>query len=303
MRAFPSGEQVEISHGDQVAVAVTVGGGLREYRAAGSPVLDGYDADQICDGGRGQLLVPWPNRLRDGAYEWEGQRLQLALDEPQLGHAIHGLARWMPWHVEDRSGARAVLGLDLPPQPGYPFQLRLGVEYRLDDAGLVVRQSATNIGDRPCPYGAGAHPYLTAGNGLVDACLLTVPGSARLLVDERQIPVGVMPVEGTEFDFRRAAPIGAARLDVAYTGLERDSQGRAWASLDVAGRVQRLWVDATHSYLMVFTGDTLAPQRRRRGVAVEPMTCAPNAFQSGDGLRVLQPGETFASEWGIAVSA
>ena len=299
---FPSGEQVEISRGDQVAVAVTVGGGLREYRAGGRPVLDGYAATQICDGGRGQLLVPWPNRLKDGAYDWHGRRLQLPLDEPELGNAIHGLARWTPWRVLQRGGASAALGLDLPARPGYPFQLRLSVEYRLDDAGLVVRQTAENIGADACPYGAGAHPYLAAGDGLADACRLTVPAASRLVVDEHQIPIGAEPVEGTEHDFRRARRIGPARLDTAFTNLERDGAGKAWASLEVRGRTVRLWVDATHSFLMVFTGDTLAPERRRHGVAIEPMTCAPNAFQSGDGLRVLQPGETFASEWGVSVS-
>ena len=298
----PSGEQVEISRGEQTAVAVTVGGGLRDYRAGGRPVLDGYDAGALCDGARGQLLVPWPNRLRDGAYRWEGRRLRLPLDEPALGNAIHGLARWMPWQVLDRSASSAVLGLDLPAQPGYPFQLRLSVEYRLEDRGLVVRQSALNVGDGACPYGAGAHPYLAAGDGLADTCRLSVPAASRLLVDERQIPTGTAAVEGTELDFRRGRLIGTARLDTAYTDLERDDDGRAWASLEHPAGTVRLWVDATHSYLMVFTGDTLASERRRRGVAIEPMTCAPNAFQSGDGLRVLQPGETWSGEWGIAVS-
>ena len=115
---FPSGEQVEISRDDQTAVVVTVGGGLREYRAGGRPVLDGYEAFEICDGGRGHLLVPWPNRLRDGAYDWAGRRLQLPLSEPERGNAIHGLARWVRWEVIERSAARAILGLDQPARPG-----------------------------------------------------------------------------------------------------------------------------------------------------------------------------------------
>ncbi|MFN2582395.1 MAG: aldose 1-epimerase family protein [Candidatus Dormibacteria bacterium] len=298
----PSGDQVEISRGDHRAVVVSVGGGLREYVVAGRPVLDGYDVSQICDGGRGQLLVPWPNRLRDGSYEWADRRLQLPLNEPDRGNAIHGLARWMPWQVLERAASSARLGLDLPATPGYPFQLRLEAEYVLEEGGLLVRQAATNIGAVACPYGAGAHPYLTAGSDLVDACVLEVPARTLLVADERGIPAGTKAVDETEYDFRRPRPIGAAHLDVAYTDLQRGGDGVAWATLQGSDRHVRLWVDAAHSYLMVFTGDTLAADRRRRGLAIEPMTCAPNAFQSGEGLRVLQPRETFVSRWGIAVS-
>ena len=296
----PSGEQVAISHGDQRAVVVTVGGGLREYAAGGVEVLDGYAADAICDGGRGQLLVPWPNRLRDGRYTWRGRDLQVALSEPERANAIHGLARWMPWRVAERSLASCSLRLELPPRPGYPFQLLLDASYRLDPAGLTVTLGATNIGREPCPFGAGAHPYLTVGTEFVDDAVLRVPAELRLVVDERQIPVGSEAVAGTPFDFRRPRRIGDSVLDVAYGDLDRDADGVARVTVAAPdGWSVELWVDASHPYLMAFTGDTLTPERRRRSVAIEPMTCAPNAFQSGDGLRTLEPGETFSAVWGI----
>lgn len=296
----PSGDQVELVHGSQRAIAVTVGGGLRTYEVDGSAVLDGYAEDEACDGARGQVLVPWPNRLRHGAYEFGGRHLQLPLTEPEAGNAIHGLARWTPWRVLWRRPEEAALGLDLPPQPGFPFQLRLAVGYRLGPAGLSVRQTATNIGAGPCPYGSGAHPYLCAGTELVDECELTVPATTRLVVDDHQIPVGSAPVAGTELDFGEPRRIGGLRLDTAYTDLGREADGLARVTLSGA-RTVRLWVDRAHPYLMVFTGDTLEPARRRRGLAVEPMTCAPDAFRSDAGVRVLQPGEAFAAEWGIAV--
>lgn len=298
----PSGEQVELTHGDQRLIAVGVGGGIRLYEAGGRPVIDGYAEDAICDGGRGQLLVPWPNRLRDGAYGFLEQRFQVPLSEPDKGNAIHGLGRWLPWQVLRRASDEAALGLDLPATPGYPFQLRLQVGYRLDDAGLRVRQLATNIGRDACPYGSGAHPYLRAATELVDGIGLTVPARTVLRVDERQIPVGSTPVEGTEHDFRRPRQLGPARLDTAFTDLDRDAGGMATVTLTGGDRTVRLWVDREHPYLMLYTGDLLARTRRRRSLAVEPMTCAPNAFNSGDGLHVLEPGETFAAEWGIAVS-
>lgn len=296
----PSGEQVEIAHGDQRAVAVTVGGGLRVYEAAGEPVLDGYAEDAICDGARGQLLVPWPNRIREGAYEFDGRHLQLPLTEPEQGNAIHGLARWLPWRILQRAESSATLGLDLPAQPGYPFQLELSVAYRLGAGGLQVTQTATNVGRGPCPYGSGAHPYLSAAPGFVDDWELTVPADTALVTDDRQIPSGSQPVASTVLDFRAGRRIGDTRLDSAFTRLERDADGIATVTFSQSGRLLRIWVDAAHEYLMVFTGDTLAPERRRRGLAVEPMTCAPDAFRSGAGLGVLRPGETVAAEWGIS---
>ena len=295
----PSGEQIEIAYGDQRAVAVTVGGGLRLYEAAGEPVLDGYAEDAICDGARGQLLVPWPNRIRDGAYAFEGRHLQLPLTEPERGNAIHGLARWLPWQVLHRADSLVRLGLDLPAQPGYPFQLSLVVDYLLNEHGLMVTQIAENVGREPCPFGCGAHPYLAAAPGLVDDWTLTLPASRALVADERQIPTGSRPVAGTELDFRNPRRIGDLRLDTAFTAFERDVDGAIRVSFSHGERAVRLFIDSGFEYLMVFTGDTLAPERRRRGLAIEPMSCAPDAFRSGAGLRVLAPGDVLVYNWGI----
>jgi aldose 1-epimerase len=290
----PSGEQVELAHGDQRAVVVGVGGGLREYRVADTPVLDGYRADELCSSGRGQLLAPWPNRIQDGRYWFDGRSFQLSLDEPERQNAIHGLVRWAEWTVLEHDADRAALHHRLHPSPGYPFMLDLRVEYTLGDEGLTVRTRATNAGAEACPYGTGAHPYLTAG-GLADDLELSVPARTVLVSDERSIPVDRRPVEGTDLDFRAAKRIGSVQLDHCFTDLERDEQGRA--RVELGGRAA-LWVDESYPYLMVFTGDAL-PDVARRSVAVEPMTCAPNAFRSGDGLVRLEPGDTHSGAWGI----
>jgi aldose 1-epimerase len=171
----PSGEQFELTHGDQRLVVVEVGGGIRTYSVGGRELLDGYGAGEMCSSGRGQVLIPWPNRLQDGSYEFEGRRLQLALTEPEAGNAIHGLVRWASWRVAERSPERVVLEHVLHPQPGYPFSLGLRLEYELSAHGLSVRTTATNLGAAVCPYGAGAHPYLTLGTPTVDALVLRAP--------------------------------------------------------------------------------------------------------------------------------
>lgn len=297
----PSGEQIEIALGDQRAVVVEVGGGLRTYSTAGRDLLDGYRADEMSSSGRGQVLLPWPNRIRDGSYEFEGRRHQLPINDVPERDAIHGLVRWAAWSVGEREPHRVVMRHRIHPQPGYPFSLDLDVEYVLSVDGVRVRTTAANVGGEPCPYGCGAHPYLTLGTRAVDSLTLRAPGQTVLLSDERGIPVRSEPVEGTDYDFRRPRPIGATRLDNAFTDLERDGDGRARVSLgnseDGAGLT--LWVDAAYPYLMLFTGDSL-PEVDRRSLAVEPMTCPPNAFRTGESLIRLEPGQSATSTWGIA---
>jgi len=194
----PTGEQVELGHGDHRAVVVEVGGGLRTYAVGVRELLDGYAVDAMSTSGRGQLLIPWPNRLRDGRYDFDGRRHQLALSEPEHGNAIHGLVRWTRWLVREREADRVVLEHALHPQPGYPFSLALEVEYTLAEDGLRVRTTATNVGAEACPYGAGAHPYLAVGTPSVDAAVLAAPGATVLRSDDRGLPVGTEPVEATK---------------------------------------------------------------------------------------------------------
>jgi aldose 1-epimerase len=298
----PTGEQIELSRGELTAVVVEMGGGVRSLRAGGVELLDGYAAGERCTDGRGQVLVPWPNRLRDGAYAFEGQDLLLPLSEPASHNAIHGLVRWADWTADERASDRVVMRHTLRPRDGWPFTLRIAVEYALGDDGLTVRTTATNAGDRPCPYGAGAHPYLTLGSPAIDSLVLHGPGSRWMTTDDRAIPTGTEPVDGTPYDFRAARPIADTRLDTGYADLDRDDDGLARVTLrdTDSGRAVTLWLDAGYAFLMLFTGDTLPDAgRRRRGLGVEPMTCAPNALQTGEGLIALRPGESSTAAWGI----
>jgi aldose 1-epimerase len=296
----PSGEQIEIAGSAQRAVVVEVGGGLRAYSAGGRELLDGYDVDEACTSGRGQVLIPWPNRLQDGSYEFEGRRHQLPLTEPDKGNAIHGLVREAAWTVAEREPHRVAMNHLLEPQPGYPFSLSLSIEYALSEGGLSIRTTAVNLGREVCPYGSGAHPYLKVGADTIDSAILRAPGRTVLRSDERGIPVGAESVEGTEFDFRRPRAIEATKLDHTFTDLERGEDGLARVELrdPKHPRGLTIWVDETYPYVQLFTGDSL-PDVARRSLAVEPMTCPPNALRSGEALIRLEPGESFANAWGI----
>jgi aldose 1-epimerase len=301
---LPSGRQYEISSGRQKVLLTEVGGALRDYQLDGRPLLDGYGPDEMCTGARGQSLIPWPNRIRGGSYAWDGQRLQLDLSEPDKGGAIHGLTRWRNWEIVAQEADAVSLACTLHACQGWPWVLDCRLDYRLDDGGLTVRTTVTNRSPDPCPYGTGAHPYLSpgAGAGVIDGRLVQVPAGTYMPVDWQGIPTGRERVDGSRYDLRELQQLGDRHIDVAYTDLIRDVDGRARVRLlhpDRAGGVE-LWVDGSYPYLEIFTGDTLPqPDRRRTGLGVEPMTCGPDAFNSGEGLIILHPGESHTGEWGI----
>jgi aldose 1-epimerase len=208
----------------------------------------------------------------------------------------------LPWSLTSRSDHEVTLVCVVHPQPAYPWRLELQVRYALEAKGLVVTATATNLSDARAPFGIGFHPYVAVG-GRIDEALLSVPARRRLITDERGLPTGDEGVAGTAFDFLTTRPIDQTRLDTGYTDLVRADDGRAWAEVAAAdgSRVVGLWADDAFPYLMVYTGDTLAPaSRRRQGIAIEPMSCPPNALRSGSDLVGLEPGSRWTGSWGIA---
>jgi len=297
----PSGDQYDIGHGRQHVVVTEVGATLRSYTVDGVAVLDGFGPDELCDAGRGQVLAPWPNRLGDGRFTFEGRSAQAALDEPGRHNAIHGLVRWLPWQVVSRAQNVLSLGCVLHPQPGYPWRLALTLEYRLGRDGLAVTAEARNDDRTAAPFGIGFHPYLSVSSAPIDTASLSVPARRRLVTDDRGLPTSSATVAGTELDFRAPRWVGTTRLDTAFTDLQRDGDGLARVDVDdPGGRGVTLWMDGAFPYVMVFSGDTLEPpERRRASIAVEPMTCPPDALRSGTGVVRLAPGAAWTGRWGI----
>ncbi len=303
---LPSGEQFTLSDGRQEAVICEVGATLRRYVVDGHDVCWGFGEHERSTGGRGQVLAPWPNRLEDGTFERDGVVANAALDEPELRNAIHGLVRWIGWQVEQLGSTSLHARCIINAQPGYPFSVALTCQYELLPDGLVVRTTAENVGERPAPFGLGFHSYLHAGAGKLDGSLVQLPARRHVLLDERKLPRSSAPVgEGVlaELCSSAAAPLGERRLDDCVTDLRLDPDGR-WRVRFVPsgdpGDAVTLWADGRFGWIMVFTGDTLGAGERRRALAVEPMTCPPNALRSGEGLAVLAPGEHLTVAWGLA---
>jgi aldose 1-epimerase len=301
----PTGCQLELRRGRVRAVITEVGATLRVLQVGRLDVIDGFPSDRLSDATRGQVLIPFPNRVDHGRYVFHGMALQLPLDEADRGNAVHGLVRWLNWAPLSHRPSRLVMGLVLHAREGYPFVLSLRVAYTLTPTGLRVRQTARNLGAGPAPYAAGFHPYLSAGTARIDDAALRLPAQTYLLVNPRLIPIGRATVDATPFDFRHSRPIGRTAMDIGFTDLIRDRDGFARAELSApdGGPCVTVLLDRAYRFLQVFTGDNLPdPAARRRAIAIEPYTCAPNALNNGLGLRVLAPGEAFSSVFEISAT-
>jgi aldose 1-epimerase len=296
-----SGTQWTVESEGHRAVVVEVGGVLRSYTAGDREVLDGFGTDEITPACAGQVLAPWPNRIRDGHYTFEGQSLQLALTEPPRHNAIHGLVAWSRWRLAEQSAGSVTLEYDLPAQEGYPWSLLLRTRWSVGADGLRCDQEVTNTGDENAPWGYSVHPYLQLTGVPVDDILLRVPGRTRILADSRLLPIGAVKVAGTEYDFTEPRRIGDAVLDTTFGDVDPGPDGGSAVTIaapDGSARVE-VWGDENFKWWQIFTGDTLSGERFRRSVAIEPMTCPPDAFRSGRDLIVLEPGRTWSASWGI----
>ena len=295
-----TGEQYALSAGDYRAVVTGLGAGLRELSRRGTPVLSGYEPDESPPGAAGQLLVPWPNRVDHGRYHFGGADHQLDLSEAGKGNAIHGLTRFTAW-VPVRHEPASVVLKHLPHgYAGYPFCLEIDAEYRLTpDTGLHVTISATNRGTRAAPYGFGQHPYLTAGATALDEWELTLPATRWLPVDSAE------SLRARQRTSRAPMRFPVAAADWRRRSRSRNDEpgaGKRWPGLGAPPLRRRPALTLGREdcpWLQVFTSDTLPGDRHRKAVAIEPMSCPPNAFVTGDSLIVLSPGETVTHHWGI----
>lgn len=291
---------LRLAAGDYAATVVTTGAALCSLTWRGRDLILPFDPARGPMMGQGEVLLPWPNRIDRGRYAFRGTEYQLEITEPERGTAIHGLTRAEPWSVATARADRADLTYRLKGAPGYPGELELTVSYTLAAGeGLAAAITAVNAGSAPAPYGNGTHNYLTVGSTLDDAAL-RMPVAARLPVDARLIPSGSpLPVGGTDYDFRAGRLIGDTVLDTAFTEAERDESGRMWITLARGGTGAAMWADETYGWLQVFSADRPGVGIHRRGLAMEPMTCPPNAFATGEDLIVLEPGESATSTYGI----
>ncbi|HEY0188296.1 MAG TPA: aldose 1-epimerase family protein [Cellulomonas sp.] len=296
----PSGRQHALVLADQLAVVAEVGASIRTYAVGGRDVLLPFAEDAIAPAYSGAVLVPWPNRLRDGQYTWDGTDHQVDLSEPDRRTALHGLVAHARFEKVAGTDTSVTLRHDLVPTPGYPFSLRTDVTYSLSEAGLRVQVATANLGGDDAPYGIGFHPWLSPGDATVDECTLRIDAGTQVTVDDRLLPTGTVPLTGAA-DRRTPQPLAGVALDDAFVDVVRDSDGLAWIVLaSPDGHASAVWTDDSMDTWQVCTGDGI-PRIERRGVAAEPMSCIADAFRTGDRLTRLTPGATRTVTWGLAL--
>ncbi len=296
----PTGRQLSLDAAGYHAEITEVGGHLRKLTRNGRPLVREFGVDHIPPLYSGAVLAPWPNRIADGRYSFQGKDFQLPINEVDRGAALHGLVADRPWSIAEVSGHSVLLRHRVWPTKGYPFLLDLELRYSLDDGGLTFELVARNNGTTDAPYGCSIHPYLVAGSGTVDDWTLRLPADSFLTVDpQRLLPLHLQPVR--ELDFRSGRSLRGLIIDHAFTGLTWDGSGRS--SLDVVDRdgagVRMSW-NRTTPWVQICTADRPEPEFDRTGLAAEPMTCPPDAFNSGTDLVRLGAGRDHATSIRIA---
>ncbi|WP_308467682.1 aldose 1-epimerase family protein [Rathayibacter soli] len=303
MRA-PTGEQFELTRrtaaGQARAFVTQVAAGLRHYSVGGIDLTEPFAVESTPPSGNGIVLVPWPNRVKDGRWTLNGKQQQLNLTEPDRANAIHGLLRFAPYTLAERSDETVTLAATVFPQSGYPFLLDTSVRYELVEDGLTVTHSITNVGTADAPVAVGTHPYFTIGDVPTEDLTLTLNAATHFTVDDRLNVVGEHPVDGTEFDLRAGGRVGDLHLDDGWgdVGLVDGHSEQTLTAPD--GRTVSMWADEHFRYVQVYTSRELKSLPAGQvAIAIEPMTAPTNALNTGRDLKWLTPGETWSVAWGV----
>ena len=285
-------------HGEQRAVVNARGGALRSYQVGEAQLVDGWADQELPPAFNGAVLAPWPNRIRDGRWSFAGAEHALPINETDRHTALHGLVMWADWQLVSHRAAAISLSCRVAAQPGYPFDLRLGVTWALTDQGLRCELSADNVGSRPAPFGIATHPFFGFEEHRVDELTLTVPAHRQLRTDDRLLPVELIEADER---FRTGRDLAGVQLDTAFTGLERDPDGHCWLQLRSASATLSVWADRGFGWWQIYTGDRFPAggDRVRRSLAIEAMTCGPDAFNTGQNVIVLEPGQGWRGSWGV----
>lgn len=293
----PTGRQITLRHGDVTAQVAQVGASIRSLEVAGVTIIPPYPLDKASPSCSGVVLAPWPNRVRDGIWQDGDTTRALAITEPALNNAIHGLLRFTAYEIEQTSDATATLRAQIVPQTGYPYLLETSVTYALSTDGVTVTHSVTNHSSSPAPFALGTHPFVTIGDVDARDLVLRLPAETYFETDDRLLPIGESPVNGG-VDLREGQRLGNVSLDTGFATLHRDADGHVRTTLTAPdGRTVTVWQGEGFDYIQAFTTANYPGQDL--ALAVEPMTAPAEAFNTGRGLRHLAPGETWTLEWGI----
>lgn len=301
-------EFIDLRAGKYYASISTYGGGPRALEYQGKPLLVDYPKGVNPPLSAGVVLAPWPNRVADGVFSHLGEFHRLEITEPTRANAIHGFAADAEWKIVDFNDSAVTLLTHFGHEPGWPWPLRCRITWTLDENdGLRGDIEVTNEANFSAPLGLGLHPYLSAAGSPLDQCTLTVPVTKNLPLDPvRNLPAGPLipasrvvegitegiSMDGVWLDHCFSAPLSKSASDSA-TMPHRTVQ-----LVGPNGEGVEMRADADFSWFQVYTAD---PGRGEgfpghgRAVAVEPMTCPPDALRNGIDLIQLAPHASFST--------
>ena len=263
-------------------------------------VIDGVAQSELPNnpGYRSALLFPFPNRLRDGRYQFAGRSHQFVVNEAATQTALHGFlwAKKISVMAQEKTATAHSIRLryECRNEPGYPFAADLELSYTLRSEGaLDVELTVINSDNCAIPFGIGWHPYYTLGCNLAD-CQLQTPAMRRSLIDGRMLPTG----DGIADErFQSSRSLGETSLDNCFA-LDADVDGDQCVRFfnPAAGFGLELW-QKTGANGMNFLQLYTPPERQ--SLAVEPMSCGIDALNTGEGLQVLEPGQKYRGAFGV----
>ena len=295
---------IALTHGSYAAFVSPIGAALTRLSYRERDLIVPFEHGTRFPPYGGALLAPWPNRVIHAQYTSADHGTQrLAVTETDRGHALHGLVVNLRFDVIERGESQVTLATVIDPQQGYPWRIRIETTFELTDGGLAQTVAATNESATAALFGTGCHPYLTTGTHALDECELSLPASlVQLTQGEQLVPGAVVSVavDPSRFDFRQRRRLGTASIDHAFTGLHAEQDGQFVARLTAPDGhgVEMVW-DQRCPWVQLYTADTAPQVRIRVGLAIEPMTCPPDAFNSGVDLTPLPPGASTSAEWRI----
>jgi aldose 1-epimerase len=280
-----------------------LGASLRRLAVEGVELVRNALDDETPPKSAGVILVPWPNRIADARWQHDGVVHRLEVTEPALGHALHGLLADRRYEVAARDAQSVVMAAAIDPKPGYPFRLDTSVSYVLAPTGIVVTHRLVNRGTTRAPVALGAHPYLRLGDRAVGELVVTTSARRALHLDARHIPFGEFCVEGTPYDLRAGRRVRDIPPHGSYTALERAGDRSAFVHRladPTAGDAVVLEAGPEFAWMQAYVTDAFpGAAAGELAVAIEPMTAPPDAFNSGEGVRWLEPGDIWQARWGI----
>ncbi len=290
--------EAEIKYGDYKALIRTKGAGLSSLTYGNRDLVDPFQSSDPRFF-RGDVLAPWPNRIGDGKYDVQGKSFTAPINEVDRRTALHGLVFGLDWEIKKLSEYSVELEVVLAASDAYPTSLHFNASYTLGLDGLEISITAHNIGSALAPYGVSIHPYLIANpDSKVNEWELTLHCDEVLEVDKlRLLPIALKACGELDFDFRDGTVIGDRFIDHAFKVALNKPRAISVTAQDQSGVLMTF--DDTSCWIQIHTADRDGGENARTCLAVEPMTCPPDAFRSGENIIWLQPGKTTTSSWRI----